>query len=712
MPLLPLLPLLPLVARLNGATGAELRINSTDEFIKFKSSVNNGSNYTGTTVFLNSDIDFTGKTFEPISNFSNCFLGTFDGQGHGISNINMNSSSKYAGLFGFSRGLIIKNVILDSSCSISSTFNGSDLVYTGGIIGECYAFSEPCTIENSVNMASVSFSGDTRSYYLYLGGIAGYLNSWDSNFFVKNCVNYGDITNSGTSRYSYIGGVVGGFHGDSSNKRGYIYNCLNLGLITYIGTTKYDLYLGGIAGYTCYTTIENCVNGRKFTSGGTAENYYIGSIGGYVNSDTSINYCYYTSELSDYSKYGRGTPSSESNTLSYDSTSFELNGTVSVGSYTSNSFIDVLNAYSDYYPLREYSHWLLNKEENVVSLTINKRFSFMMGSQIILLPSLPSEGNKSFDGWYEDSRLTKPLASFEITSYTPLYGRFEEGISYTITFKTRGGSSVPSITAPFGSVIALPSDSIRGNCTFGYWESVHGDYIGLNLTVPAHNITLYAAWKCANIKTPDDFISFFKVVNNGIDSFNGTTVFLDSDIDLTEKTFEPIGNHFNYFLGVFDGQGHVISNLKMNSTTQYVGLFGYLEGLIIKNVILGSSCSITSSYSTGHAYVGGIIGYYTVSNRKCTIENSVNMGSVSFSVNTNGNLYLGGIAGRLHSFTMKNCANYGDVTDFRKSSNSYIGGLVGDSDGYIHNCLNHGTITRKGTTSSFFFVYWGDCWVH
>ena len=97
----------------------EVRIKNVDELIQFKDNVNNGNRYSWTTVFLESDLSLAGKTFEPIGDsWDKCFRGTFDGQGHVISNLNVTSSSQHAGLFGYSKGLTIKNVILDSSCSI------------------------------------------------------------------------------------------------------------------------------------------------------------------------------------------------------------------------------------------------------------------------------------------------------------------------------------------------------------------------------------------------------------------------------------------------------------------------------------------------------------------------------------------------------------------------------------------------------------------
>ena len=156
--------LLAAVALANGVIGAEHRIKNVDEFIEFKDNVNKGIRHSGATVFLDSDLSLAGKSFEPIGNSSSYFYGTFDGQGHVISNLAMTSSFKYVGLFGCLDELTIKNVILDSSCSIKSTFSSSSFSATiGGIIGYCRANHGPCIIENCVNMGSVTFIGNISS---------------------------------------------------------------------------------------------------------------------------------------------------------------------------------------------------------------------------------------------------------------------------------------------------------------------------------------------------------------------------------------------------------------------------------------------------------------------------------------------------------------------------------------------------------------------
>ena len=82
-------------------------------------------------------------------------------------------------------------------------------------------------IENSVNMASVSFIGST-TYYFYIGGFIGSICSPDYTSTVKNCANYGDVTDSGENTESSIEGIIG----DSSYslaKEVRIYNSLNYG---------------------------------------------------------------------------------------------------------------------------------------------------------------------------------------------------------------------------------------------------------------------------------------------------------------------------------------------------------------------------------------------------------------------------------------------------------------------------------------------------
>ena len=214
----------------------EFLIKNAYDLIQFSRNVSNRISYSGTTVFLDADIDFSGslsEQFESIGkSYSYSFQGAFDGQGYTISNLAINSSFEYVGLFGYSSGATIRNAVLDSSCSVVSSYSGSDVVEVGGIIGECYR----CTVENNVNMASVAFTGNIKNYNLYFGGIVGYLYGPNKDTTVRNCANYGSVKQSGKASSAYIGGIAGYSYGYSPNKV-FIQNCLNYGTINHNGTT-------------------------------------------------------------------------------------------------------------------------------------------------------------------------------------------------------------------------------------------------------------------------------------------------------------------------------------------------------------------------------------------------------------------------------------------------------------------------------------------
>ena len=685
--------------------GNDLTLHNAAELIGFSNAVNSGTDFTGTTVFLDSDIDLGGTPFEPVGAFEpNYFSGTFDGQGHIIRNLAINSSSQYVGLFGYSNSeTILKNVVLDSSCSIVVHGVSHDSIFIGGIMGSIRTENGPCAVENVVNEASVAFNGNATNG-LSLGGIAGeaYISEHDGS--IKNCANYGSVTNNGISKISYIGGIAG-YSGTSYSSMS-IHNCINLGSLVMNGVSGLSTCVGGIVGESEETDIDNCVNYGSIETNGL-ESDFIGNVIG-VDYYSTISHCYWK-EANPFDACGSPYDTSISDSAKFNS-SFILDETVSAGGYQGTSLIGALNAAADYYhDLRDYSRWALNKDEKEVSFKVNdEKASLTLKSKIILLPDLANDGVMLFHGWYTDSACTTSFANDEVAENTELFGVWEEkGRQFTITFDTRGGSPVEPVAASFGAIVTLPSNSLREGCTVAFWKDENERRSSWKITVPARNVTLYAVWACTRIRTAEDLIDFSSAVNSGEASFEEATVFLDSDIDLSGKTFGPIGNKNSFFSGTFDGQGHAISNLVMNSSSSEVaGLFGYSEGLTIRNVILDSSCAFTGSYLSSSAlYAGGIVGCCEASYAPCAIVSVVNMAAVALRVDSSDNLYLGGVAGYIQSSNytsyLKNCANYGRIENDGLSSYSFTGGLVGffekgySSRGVIQNCLNCGSVVHK-----------------
>jgi len=75
-----------------------------------------------------------------------------------------------------------------------------------------------------------------------------------------------------------------------------------------------------------------------------------------------------------------------------------------------------------------------------------------------------------------------------------------------------------------------------------------------------------------NIDSLDDLLAFASDVNGG-DNFSGKVVELNTDIDLHGITWTPLAS----FAGEFDGNGHTISNFKIDATSARGGFFNIIE---------------------------------------------------------------------------------------------------------------------------------------
>ena len=463
------------------------RITTAEDLVSLSKVVSSGTSYKGTTVFLDADIDFSdvlSNVLEPIGKSSSYyFQGTFDGQGHTISNLEISSSLQYAGLFGYSKdGATIRNVVLDSSCSVVSSYSVSSPVYVGGIVGYCSG----CTIENTVNMASVAFTGSI-SNKLYIGGIAGYLYAYNNLVTVRNCANYGSVTHSGTASYAYIGGIVGYSSGSSTNKV-FIQNCLNYGTINHNGATTDNLYIGGILGYTISgtNTIENCVSGGKITS--SKVNGYIGSVAGHVGSSSvTIAHCYWQNSLNYSKAVGSG------NQKSSNTSSVEFN-------------VTVINELNTHHSDSGWNLWLLNDRGASLSLKINNGKGFTIVSSPVQLPSLATENDTLllFDGWFTDINHTEfdPTEPFGNVS---LYG----GWRYNVMFNSFGKhAGIKEVTC--GQVYGdLPAPPEVEGYTFTRWclekDCEHGDTGSGSIVELSYNHTLYAQWVINNYTLTFDY---------------------------------------------------------------------------------------------------------------------------------------------------------------------------------------------------------------
>jgi len=204
------------------------------------------------------------------------FNGKFNGAGYSVNNLKGCS----VGLFNQCQGATIQNVTLGKTCSIY--YDNEDYsanAYCGGIATKADGTSfTNCVMSGSFEFAGIS-GDDTPSY---VGGIVGHI---DASSSVKNCKMNGKLSISSASDpdvTSNVGGIVGASEGTVSS-------CEMSGELTFnsgIGNVR----LGGVVGDLSATAN---VSSNSFVgtinSGGTAADYAIGGIYGYLTGDRSFD---------------------------------------------------------------------------------------------------------------------------------------------------------------------------------------------------------------------------------------------------------------------------------------------------------------------------------------------------------------------------------------------------------------------------------------
>lgn len=209
-----------------------------------------------------------------------------------------------------------------------------------------------------------------------------------------------------------------------------------------------------------------------------------------------------------------------------------------------------------------------------------------------------------------------------------------------------------------------------------------------------------------SIKSPSDLAGLGEIINGTADGvaqsdFAGKTIVLEADFDMGgnelslgsgARNSAELADGTNSFKGVFDGQGHTISNVKLTyEGTNGDDVVAFIPSLAgsdaeVKNVTF-ENLVIEGGIAEQAAVVGLVSGGATVSGV------TVNSGSISA---TEG---AAGIVGRvLGSGTVTNCVNKAQISCTSKSS----GGIVGaayytESKGsvVVSYCDNYGNVTAN-----------------
>lgn len=201
---------------------------------------------------------------------TNAFAGTFDGQGHTISDLSITtlpSGAVRTGLFGTTYGGVVKDFTIKGSITLSTGNSGTNSGI-GGAIGATKNRTAVSGVTSYVNISNTSANA-----LVHVGGVVGELYSSTA----KQCLYFGSINLQNAS--DSIGGVVGYIN---NSEIGY---CANLGTVK---TATAGAYVGGVLGYLNNPSgkIHNCYNYGSVKNGG---GNYCGAIIGWLRGGTASN---------------------------------------------------------------------------------------------------------------------------------------------------------------------------------------------------------------------------------------------------------------------------------------------------------------------------------------------------------------------------------------------------------------------------------------
>ena len=463
---------------------------------------------------LMSDIDLDGiANWQPIGDYDTRFTGTFDGNGHTISNMTINSGS-YIGLFGvIGSGAKVKDLgIVD--CNVTGTNAVGGLAgRSQGDINNCYAkgtvIGKGIAVGGLVgyNISSINncyATGTVKGTGNQIGGLVGSNIGSINNCYATATVSGGEIVgglvgaNDGSINNCYATGNasgnndVGGLVGNNNMD---ITNCYATGAVKGEGNR-----VGGLVGYN-YGKINNC-----YAAGKVSGNNMVGGLIGNNNKD--ITNCYATGNVSGSNNVG-GLIGNNNRYNSMDINNCyanPYNGNIYIGAGYGNDDVshidDILGAIgntwdADSWAVSDNNYPYLKTVTNyqiIITGDISKTINVNHGI-IANMPTIPTQppGYKiTFSTEYD---FIAPLTA-DVTLTATLTGK-----EYTITLKGNGGtvngSDEETHNVTYNEEVGTLTNATRTGYTFNGWytATTNGtEYTATTIYNVVGDIALYAQW--------------------------------------------------------------------------------------------------------------------------------------------------------------------------------------------------------------------------
>ena len=666
---------------------------------------------------LTQNIDLNHRDWTPVNAH---FAGELDGAGHSITNLYCKNETGAAALFAANGGTIQnltvsgkiigsnESAILTSvntgtikSCTTEGTLRGGG--YTAGI-----AARNSGTISSSLNRAAVSGTervagvtaensgtvrGSANGGLIRASGMmaAGVAAANETNGTVENCANNGAVVSSLAIMRSYVGGVVGW-------NNGAVNGAYNAGNVETLGGCA-----GGTVGLNVSKNAVRLYNCGDVTGGDFEDDGY--------PTDNAVS----SAEALEKARRELAavlTLLGEKETISGElSVDGELEAEASVKGVYTGTETELI--YVWYYSYGEGDDVVVAiADEFTIPETLSGRVLKLKALSAATTGVLKAEGGKiaGLEGTVRISGAAVVGRTLTATFYSSseqgtLHYQWYRGnaaidgatgTSYPVTADDVGKRLTVKVTsASVPGTVSATTQTVTTAADAGLWELS-------DCTEPANVGGVYQITKETELHW------FASEVNSGNTAISARLL---NDLALTSGNWYPIGKTGHAYTGTFDGDGHKITNLKVELAQDEVGFFGLIGagGKVQKLHVQGTVKATGTANQTG-----GIAGVMSdtegvASITDCTFEGTVSGGSqvggIVGSVGLNnkvercgsdatvsGSERVGGIAGACSYGNIYYCRNRGKVG---AENAKHVGGIVGDMQNYAVVCgsYNTGSVT-------------------
>jgi len=602
----------------------------------------NGRFKLGNEISFNAKIEPIGSYTAPFNN--NPFTGIFDGEDKTLSNLTIEASDNYAGLFAYNKGMI-KNVVVDSaSFIIAGVMDNLGIIagYNEGRIENCEVNNSSVKETDSINYPSCYVGGiagknkkinddfpglitgcSVESIVIEAHSICGSIVGYNINGEIQKCSSSGSVTGSGST--SEAGGLVG------SSLGGKITGCSSSCDVIYVtpSTNSDACVFGGLIGYVNNSVITDCFSTGAVRAG-NANN--VGGLIGWFESGTIQGKIYSTANVTGNSNIG-GLIGKFGTGLAIEGSSSDY--IYSSGTVTGNSNVGGLIGY----------------------VSSNTQINYCKSTSSVIAGASPTQNFGGLIGYLDSSTVKN---------------------SYHDTGSVSGKSYVGGLIGYAASSSAANQiESCHAVCTVNGTSNYVGGLIGATGKATIQGKT-HASGSITGIEYVGGLIGRYNVTSELV--IRGT----DANNEIYSAG-EVKGN--NYVGGLIGSSAPGLkaeycysdSSIRVNTTgiAYFGGLIGYLSGLssdinatFVKNCYSkGSVGNEDDSWTLSSKYIGGLIGFM----QYATVSDCYSTDSVF--LNQNWGTSVGGLIGQIFNTSkVFRCRHtYGYV-----SSGSKVGGLIGE----------------------------------